>query len=170
MDGMHCSGGTQIFLCSFFCLLNDLIQWMKGFFCGEAKIVVDWKQHQSPIILCLCTAICLYLIAMIWIRDNNLEYCCNLPINAAFGSKSCWELWLGGFVARCSVSTFYSVGRRFYDVKRRGRKQEQQQERMRIRKSVTVPRKYCGWLAIKREAQIRKGCKSPELNTVKFWI
>lgn len=129
MDGMHCSGGTQSFLCSFFFfyLLNDLIQRIKGFFCGEAKLVVDWKQHQSLIILCLCTDVCLYLIAVIWIRDNNLEYCCNLPINAAFGSRSRWEHWLSGCVARCFILTFYSTGRRFYDVKRRGRKQEQQQ-------------------------------------------
>lgn len=152
----------------FFYHLNDLIQRIKGFFCGEAKLVVDWKQHQSLIILCLCTAVCLYLIAVIWIRDNNLEYCCNLPINAAFGSRSRWEHWLSGCVARCFILTFYSTGRRFYDVKRRGRKQEQQQERMRTRRSVAVPRKYCGWLAIKRDAQIREGCKSPELNTMRI--
>lgn len=55
----------KFFVFFFFYLLNDLIQRIKGFFCGEAKLVVNWKQLQSHIILCLCTAICLYLIAVI---------------------------------------------------------------------------------------------------------
>lgn len=72
-NGWNCPVGSRWMGCIVLLpLLNDLIQWIKGFFCGATKLSVEWKQHQRPIIPCLYTAICLYLIVVIGIRDNNL--------------------------------------------------------------------------------------------------